>query len=75
MNDATRILSAIEHGDALAAEHLLPLVYEELRDPAAQKLAQAKPRQTLQSTATVSKVYRHLGDRDGCRHFSAATAN
>ena len=50
MNDITRILSAIEHGDPQAAEQLLPLVYDELRKlAAAQKLAQEKPGQTLQA--------------------------
>ena len=47
MSDATRILSAIEHGDPSAAEQLLPLVYEELRKLAASKMAQEKPGQTL----------------------------
>src|SRR5687767_14118686 len=51
MNDVTRILSAIEAGDAQAAEKLLPLVYDELRKLAAQKLANEKPGQTLQGTA------------------------
>jgi len=50
MTDVTRILSAIEQGDAHAAEQLLPLVYEELRKLAAQKLAREKPGQTLQAT-------------------------
>jgi hypothetical protein len=47
MNDVTRILSAIEHGDSQAAEKLLPLVYEELRKLAAVRLAQEQPGQTL----------------------------
>jgi hypothetical protein len=47
MNDVTRVLSAMEQGDPHAAEQLLPLVYEELRKLAAQKLAQEKPGQTL----------------------------
>ena len=51
MNDVTRILSAIEQGDPQAAEQLLPLVYDELRRLAAQKLVQEKPGQTLQATA------------------------
>ena len=63
MNDVTRILSAIEHGDPQAAEQLLPLVYDELRKLAAQKLAQEKPGQTLQSTALVHEAYlRLVGD-------------
>ena len=53
MNEVTRVLSAIEQGDPHAAEQLLPLVYEELRKLAAQKLAQEKPGQTLEATALV----------------------
>ncbi len=53
MGDVTRILSAIEGGDAQAAERLLPLVYEELRKLAAQKMAQENPGRTLQATALV----------------------
>ncbi len=49
MSDVTQILSAIEHGDAHAAEQLLPLVYDELRRLAAQKMMQEKPDQTLQA--------------------------
>src|SRR5262245_44063984 len=80
MNDVTRILSAIEQGDPSAAEQLLPLVYEELRQLAAQKLAQEKPGQTLQATALVHEAYLRLvgGERpqrwDGRRHFFAAAA-
>ena len=51
MTDVTRILNAIEQGDAKAADELLPLVYKELRLLAAQKLSQEKPGQTLQATA------------------------
>ncbi len=53
MNEVTQILSAIEQGDPQAAEQLLPLVYEELRKLAAQRLAQEKPGQTLHATALV----------------------
>jgi hypothetical protein len=53
MNEVTRILSAIEEGDPHAAEQLLPLVYDELRKLAAQKLTQEKPGQTLEATALV----------------------
>jgi RNA polymerase sigma factor (TIGR02999 family) len=80
MNDVTRILSAIEDGDPRAAEHLLPLVYEELRKLAAAKLAQEKPGQTLQATALVHEAYLRLVDRTAeqqwdCRgHFFAAAA-
>ena len=56
MTDVTRILSALEHGDPSAAEQLLPLVYDELRRLAAQRLAQEKPGQTLQATALVHEA-------------------
>ena len=62
MSEVTRILSAIEQGDPQAAEQLLPLVYEELRKLAAQKLAQEKPGQTLQATALVHEAYVRLVD-------------
>ena len=57
MSDVTRILSQIESGDPQAAEQLLPLVYEELRRLAQQKLAHEKPGQTLQATALVHEAY------------------
>jgi RNA polymerase sigma factor (TIGR02999 family) len=60
MTDVTRILNAIEHGDGKAADELLPLVYEELRLIAAQKMAQEKPGQTLQATALVHEAYIRL---------------
>ena len=53
MSEVTRILSAIEQGDPSAAEQLLPLIYDELRKLAAQRLAQEKPGQTLQATAAL----------------------
>jgi RNA polymerase sigma factor (TIGR02999 family) len=79
MNDVTRILSAIEHGDPTAAEQLLPLVYDELRRLAARRLAQEKPGQTLQATALVHEAYlRLVGSQDpgwnGGGHFFAAAA-
>jgi RNA polymerase sigma factor (TIGR02999 family) len=80
MSEVTRILSAIERGDAHAAEQLLPLVYDELRLLAAQKLAQEKPGQTLQATALVHEAYLRLVDVskaqnwDNRRHFFAAAA-
>jgi RNA polymerase sigma factor (TIGR02999 family) len=80
MSEVTRILSAIEEGDPLAAERLLPLVYEELRQLAAQKLAQEQPGQTLQATALVHEAYLRLVDVEraqrweGRRHFFAAAA-
>src|SRR6516164_3185312 len=60
MTEITRILSAMDEGDPHAAEQLLPLVYEELRKLAAQKLAQEKPGQTLQATALVHEAYLRL---------------
>jgi len=60
MTEVTRILSAIEQGDPHAAEQLLPLVYDELRKLAAQRLAQEKPGQTLQATALVHEAYLRL---------------
>ena len=62
MNEVTQILSAIERGDPSAAEQLLPLVYDELRTLAAQRLAQEKPGQTLQATALVHEAYLRLVD-------------
>ncbi len=79
MNDVDLILSAVEHGDPTAAEQLLPLVYEELRRLAAQRLAREKPGQTLQATALVHEAYlRLVGPQDpgwdGRGHFFAAAA-
>ncbi len=80
MSEFTRILSAIEQGDPHAADQLLPLVYEELRRLAAQRLAQEKPGQTLQATALVHEAYLRLVDADKARgwdgrgHFFAAAA-
>ena len=72
MTEVTRILSAIEQGDPQAAEQLLPLVYDELRKLAAQKLAQEKPGQTLQATALVHEAYLRLVDADEARTGTAA---
>jgi RNA polymerase sigma factor (TIGR02999 family) len=77
MSEVTRILSAIEQGDPQAAEQLLPLVYDELRKLAAQKLAQEKPGHTLEATALVHEAYlRLVGDQQFAnrRHFFAAAA-
>jgi RNA polymerase sigma factor (TIGR02999 family) len=77
MNEVTRILSAVEQGDPHAANQLLPLVYEELRKLAAQKMAQEAPGQTLQPTALVHEAYMRLvGDQhfDNRGHFFAAAA-
>ena len=71
MSDVTRILSAIEQGDAGAADQLLPLVYEELRKLAAQKMAQEKPGLTLQATALVHEAYIRLVDVDRARHWDS----
>src|SRR5262245_62796602 len=71
MSDVTRILSAIEAGDPQAAEQLLPLVYDELRRLAAQRLAQEKPGQTLQATALVHEAYLRLVDVDQARHWNS----
>jgi RNA polymerase sigma factor (TIGR02999 family) len=70
MTDVTRILSAIEQGDPHAPEQLLPLVYDELRKLAAQRLAQEKPGQTLQATALVHEAYLRLVDVDQARHWN-----
>src|SRR4051794_25023284 len=79
MNDVTHILSAIDRGDPQAAEKLLPLVYDELRRLAAQRLAQEKPGQTLQATALVHEAYLRLVGADdpgwdSRGHFFAAAA-
>jgi RNA polymerase sigma factor (TIGR02999 family) len=71
MNEVTRVLSAIEGGDPHAAEQLLPLVYQELRRLAAQKLAQEKPGQTLQATALVHEAYLRLVDVEKARHWDS----
>src|SRR5262245_31647066 len=71
MSEVTRILSAIEHGDPHAAEQLLPLVYDELRRLAAQRLAQEKPGQTLQATALVHEAYLRLVDVDKAQHWDS----
>jgi RNA polymerase sigma factor (TIGR02999 family) len=71
MSDVTRILSAIEEGDPHAAEQLLPLVYDELRKLAAQRLAQEKPGQTLQATALVHEAYLRLVDVDKVQHWDS----
>ena len=79
MSDVTRILNAIEKGDARATEKLLPLVYEELRLLAAAKMAQEPPGQTLQATALVHEAYIRLVGKEAQnwqsrRHFFVAAA-
>jgi len=71
MSDVTRILSAIEQGDPSAAEQLLPLVYDELRKLAAQRLAQEKPGQTLQATALVHEAYLRLVGGEPDAHWNS----
>jgi RNA polymerase sigma factor (TIGR02999 family) len=71
MSDVTQILDAIEQGDPHAAGQLLPLVYDELRRLAAQKLAQEKPGQTLQATALVHEAYLRLVDVDKVQHWGS----
>jgi RNA polymerase sigma factor (TIGR02999 family) len=80
MSEVTQILSAIERGDPHAADQLLPLVYDELRKLAAQRLGQEKPGQTLQATALVHEAYMRLVDVERAQcwdsrgHFFAAAA-
>src|SRR5258708_8613885 len=80
MGDVTRILADIEHGDPRAAGQLLPLVYDELRRLAAQKMAHESPDQTLQPTALVHEAYLRLVNGDeaqpwnGRGHFFGAAA-
>jgi RNA polymerase sigma factor (TIGR02999 family) len=71
MNEVTRILSAIDKGEPHAAEQLLPMVYDELRKLAAQRLAQEKPGQTLQATALVHEAYVRLVDGDKTQHWKS----
>jgi RNA polymerase sigma factor (TIGR02999 family) len=71
MTDLTRILCAIEEGDPHAAAQLLPLVYDELRQLAGQKLAQEKPGQTLQATALVHEAYVRLVDAKKAQHWNS----
>jgi RNA polymerase sigma factor (TIGR02999 family) len=80
MSDLTRILSEVEHGDPKAAEQLLPLVYDELRELAAWRPAMEKPGQTLQATALVHEAYLRLIGNEGAQrwdsrgHFFTAAA-
>jgi RNA polymerase sigma factor (TIGR02999 family) len=70
MSEVTRILTAVERGDAQAAEQLLPLVYDELRKLAAQKMAQEAPGHTLQATALVHEAYVRLVDGPSDHHWN-----
>src|SRR5207302_6392586 len=71
MTEVTRILDQIHQGEPHAAEVLLPLVYEELRKLAAQKLAQEKPGQTLPATALVHEAYVRLVDTEKAQHWNS----
>jgi RNA polymerase sigma factor (TIGR02999 family) len=71
MSDVTWILNAIEQGEPSAAEQLLPLVYEELRKLAAQRLTLEKPGQTLQPTALVHEAYLRLVDVQQAQHWNS----
>ncbi len=80
MSEITRILNAIESGNSQAAEQILPLVYDELRRLAAQKMREERPGQTLQATALVHEAYLRLVGADNVQrwdsrgHFFAAAA-
>lgn len=80
MNEVTQILKAIERGEPRASEELLPLVYRELRQLAAQRMGQEQPGQTLQATALVHEAYLRLVDPDDQQdwdsrgHFFSAAA-
>jgi RNA polymerase sigma factor (TIGR02999 family) len=71
MTDVTQILNAIEQGDPSAAVQLLPLVYDELRKLAAQKMAQENPGQTLQATGLVHEAYMRLVDVEKAQHWNS----
>src|SRR5262245_47162195 len=71
MTEVTRILDAIGQGDPHAAEQLLPLVYDELRTLAAQRLARERPGQTLQATALVHEAYLRLVGEEGGQHWDS----
>ena len=71
MGEVTRILADIEQGDPRAADQLLPLVYDELRRLAAQKMAQENPGQTLQATALVHDAYLRLVDVEKAQHWNS----
>jgi RNA polymerase sigma factor (TIGR02999 family) len=71
MSEVTRILNALDQGDPHAADQLLPLVYDELRRLAAQKMAHEAPGQTLQATALVHEAYLRLVDTDQAQHWNS----
>jgi RNA polymerase sigma factor (TIGR02999 family) len=71
MSEVTRVLASIEQGNPHAAAQLLPLVYDELRKLAGQKLAQERPGQTLQATALVHEAYLRLVEVDKAQHWNS----
>jgi RNA polymerase sigma factor (TIGR02999 family) len=71
MPEVTRLLNAIQQGDPLASEQLLPILYDELRRMAAQKMAKEAPGQTLQATALVHEAYVRLVGGDGGQHWNS----
>jgi RNA polymerase sigma factor (TIGR02999 family) len=71
MEDVTRILAAVEQGDPHAADQLLPLVYDELRRLAAQRMAREAPGQTLDATGLVHEAYLRLVDTDKAQHWNS----
>jgi RNA polymerase sigma factor (TIGR02999 family) len=71
LSEVTRILSALEQGEPNAAEQLLPLIYDELRQLAAQRLAQERPGQTLQATALVHEAYLRLVGSEQAQHWNS----
>src|SRR5437588_12821403 len=71
MSEVTRILSAVDQGDPQAAERLLPLVYDELRKLASDRIAHEKPGQTLQATALLHEAYLRLVDKDKVQRWNS----
>src|SRR5215469_8702810 len=71
MSEVTRILSAIEQGEPHATEQLLPLVYDELRKLAAEKMTKELPGQTLEATALVHEAYLRLVDTEKVQHWNS----
>src|SRR5207247_2855039 len=70
MSEVTRILDQLQQGDPHAAEQLLPLVYDELRKLAAERMANERPGQTLQATALVHEAYLRLVDVERAQHWN-----
>src|SRR5436305_5457727 len=71
VNDVTQVIERMHQGDPTAAEQLLPLVYAELRQLAAHRLAQEKPGQTLQPTALVHEAYLRLVNVEKAQHWNS----